>query len=361
MKRTVTANISGIVFYIEEDAFHELEAYLKRIREHLAEEEGIEEIMEDIEARLAELFKERTGKSKEVITDQDVAEVIGIMGRPEDLYDKGEAEAEEEEADQAYAGPKNGPDKRVYRNPDDKLLGGVCSGISAYMGWDPLWLRLGFVLATLLVGTGPLLYIILWVIIPEARTRNEKLHMRGESINLDNLKRRMKEEGEELKDRFGRFKEEMKSEDVKGHGRQVGQRLKELFQGILYWLGKSAEKLGGGLLLLFALSFTIILFVGYAGGGDHFTFVHTPETNYTFNAFLAEHIQDSLHRTLFKSSFFLAIGIPMFAFFFYGSKILFGFQRRLRSFGPLLFILWIIGLLICLYIAAYWSSSYWAG
>ncbi len=356
MKRTVTANISGIVFHVEENAYRKLETYLKKLREHLSDEEGTEEILEDIEARIAELFKERTKGPKEVVTEADVDEVISIMGYPEDL--SGEEGSEEGGSPGEEQKSKEKQEKRVYRNPDDKVLGGVCSGISAYLGWDPLWLRLGFILATLLVGTGPLLYIILWVIIPEAHTRTEKLHMRGETVDLDNLKRRMKEEGEEIKDRFGRIKEEVQSEEVKGQGRKLGQRLKEVGQGILYWLGKGAEKIGGIFLIFFGLILGLIAFIALAGGGDHFIFLHSPEGDYTFHALLSGTIGNSIHLFAFKTAFGLTFGIPMFCFLYWGSKALIGSKHRLGWFGNFLLVLWLIGLVTCVYLGLYWDFGH---
>lgn len=358
MKRTVTANISGIVLHIEEDAYATLEAYLERIREHLAGEEGLEEIMEDVEARIVELFRENLGSTKEVVTEADVERTIEILGRPEAFGDADSPGADEEEEAKSEGEADHGPEKRIYRDPDDKVLGGVCSGISAYLGWDPLWLRLAFVVAVLAAGVGPIIYLVLWVIVPKARTRTEKLHMRGEAVNLDNLKKKVKEESEELKDRFGKFKKDMKSDEVKGKGKELGSKLKEVFQGIFYWIGKGFEKFGAALLLLLGVVFALVLFQAYGGGGDHFIFLHTAEKDYTFNETLNLFIKAPFHQLLFKIGFALFIAIPTFVFFYSGIKSLFEMNGRLRGIGPLLLILWLVGLLICLYTGAYWYGAH---
>lgn len=357
MKRTVTANISGIVLHIEEDAYKKLESYLQQIREHLAGDEGLEEIMEDIEGRIAELFRERLTKGKEVITEADVDRTVEILGRPEAFGDGEASEAEEASGTESEEEGRPGPEKRVYRNPDDKVLGGVCSGISAYLAWDPLWLRLAFVVAVLAAGFGPIIYLVLWVIVPKARTRSEKLHMRGEAVNLDNLKKKMKEESEGLKDRFGRFKKGMERDAFNRKGQAVSSKLKELFQGIFYWVGKSFEKIGGALLVLLGVVFALVLFQAYGGGGDHFIFLHTAEKAYTFNETLSLFIEAPLHQLLFKTGFALFIAIPMFVFFYSGIKTIFELNSRLRAAGPTLLILWLVGLLICLYAAAYWYGA----
>ena len=174
MKKTVTVNIGGTVFHIDEDAFELLHKYLETIKAHFHTSDGKDEITSDIEARIAELFTEKLKLGKQAISIEDVQEAIAIMGKPEE-FGGGEANAPKEEPFQhSYTYTK----RRVYRNPDDKVVGGVCSGISAYLDIDPLWIRLLFAVMFFGFGSGFLLYIILYIIIPEAKTTAEKLEMR---------------------------------------------------------------------------------------------------------------------------------------------------------------------------------------
>ena len=178
MNKTLTINISGIVFNIEEDAYENLKNYLAQIKRHFQNEEGCDEIVADIESRLAELLKSKTGASKQVLLNSDVEEAINVMGKPEDFGGEGQAE-EKTNTKTAYTGSTGR--RRVFRDPDNKVLGGVCSGIANYFDTDPLWIRLALVVMFFGFGSGFLLYIILWVIIPEAKTTAEKLEMRSVS------------------------------------------------------------------------------------------------------------------------------------------------------------------------------------
>src|SRR5689334_9884136 len=160
MNKTLTINLSGIVFHIDENAYDVFNAYIDSIRRHFASSEGKDEIMQDIEARIAEMFQLRVGENKQVITLRDVEEVTAAMGRPEQFGD------EEAEAAPDREAPIPGVKRRLFRSTDDEIIGGVCSGIAAYFGIDPVWLRLAFVLSVIFFGGGVLLYIILWIVIP---------------------------------------------------------------------------------------------------------------------------------------------------------------------------------------------------
>ena len=145
MKKTLTINISGIIFHIDEDAYDKLNAYLDTLKRHFTKTQGKEEIISDIEGRIAELLQERISDAKQVVTIDDVSEVISLMGEPWEF----ETEAEEEK--EASASPEDikGP-KRLYRDPDRKVIGGVAAGVAAYLNVDVLWVRLAFVLFTII-------------------------------------------------------------------------------------------------------------------------------------------------------------------------------------------------------------------
>jgi phage shock protein PspC (stress-responsive transcriptional regulator) len=189
MKKTITINLGGMVFHIDEDAFRLLEQYLKSVEEHYAGDTAAREILEDIESRMAELFSERAGSAKKVITRADAQEVINIMGYPEDFMeeDPGSAQTREERKERSHY-------RRIYRDPDNRILGGVCSGLGAYFNIDPLLFRLIFIGITLLGGAGVLLYLILWIVVPEAKTTAQKLEMRGKPVNVSNIGKKVKEE-----------------------------------------------------------------------------------------------------------------------------------------------------------------------
>ena len=194
MKRAISINLGGIVFNIDDDAYRELQAYLTQIESCFSDREESKEIMNDIEVRIAELFNEKLTDYKKVITSKDVNEIIGIMGSPEQF---GEPENESTYKQRERFGPSGY--RRMYRDPDNRILGGVCSGMSAYWQIDPLILRILFVIAFLGFGTGLIIYIILWIVLPEAKTKAQKLEMMGEKVNVSNIGKAFKEEFNNVK------------------------------------------------------------------------------------------------------------------------------------------------------------------
>ena len=182
MKKTLTVNLGGTVFHIDEDAYCLLDNYLSNLKIHFRKEAGADEIIDDIERRISELFAEKLTAGSQVITITDVEEVIARMGKPEDM------EAENDSEPSIGNATRTTIHRRLYRNPDDKLLGGVISGMAAYLGWDVTLLRL-LLLVVLICGVGTLIpvYIVCWLVIPEARTAAEKLSMRGEAVTVENI------------------------------------------------------------------------------------------------------------------------------------------------------------------------------
>jgi len=186
MKRTLSINLGGLVFNIDEDAYQELKKYLEKLKQHFSSQSGGMEIIHDIEIRMAELFRTRMGTYREVVTITDVQEVIKTLGYPEDMY---------EEA--PYSEPLRKRRARLYRDSDDRILGGVCSGIAAYFGTNPWIIRAIFIVAFFVVFGG-IIYLILWMVVPMAQTVAEKLEMRGEPVNLRNIKDSVKSEVENI-------------------------------------------------------------------------------------------------------------------------------------------------------------------
>lgn len=183
MKKTLTVNLGGTVYNIDEDAYTLLDSYLNNLRYHFRKNPEGEEIVRDMENRIAELFDECVSGGSRVVTVENVEAIIARMGKPEELNDAEEDVAEEK------------PDKdekvvrHLFRNPDDKVLGGVASGIAAYLGWDVVPLRLLLIVAGCFFQWLLLVYLAAWIIIPLARTATEKLQMRGEPVNMENIGR----------------------------------------------------------------------------------------------------------------------------------------------------------------------------
>ncbi|MBN2616570.1 MAG: PspC domain-containing protein [Bacteroidales bacterium] len=190
MKKTVNINLNGIGFTLDEDAYDVLEEYLNSINAHFKNKEGGAEIIKDIEARIAELFQQLTAAGKQVLDVADVNNVKEQLGKPSDFDE--EEPIHEEEFTRSF--------KRLYRDPMDRIIGGVCSGLGAYFHVDPVWVRILFVIATL-SGVSPLVYLILWIIMPPARTASDRLEMRGEPVNISNIEKVIREEFNGIRDR----------------------------------------------------------------------------------------------------------------------------------------------------------------
>lgn len=234
MKKTFTANLNGIVFHIEEDAYDQLQRYLANIRAKFSGSAEAEEIMADIENRIAELFTERL-QGRQAITMADVDHVKQVMGQPEDYVDD-EAGTATDGGGYSRSFRTNGKHKRLFRNTDDRWIGGVLSGVAAYFGHNPLWYRIAFILV-LVGGWGSpvLLYLLMWILVPEASTAAEKLEMHGEPVTVDNIKRMFEEGAErmarEAKEMGGKYKEQGYR---MAHGtRSLGYRLLDISGKVL--------------------------------------------------------------------------------------------------------------------------------
>lgn len=199
MNKIYNINLGGYPFTIDDDAYEVLSRYLKTISGHFAASEGCEDIISDIESRIAELFNEHL-QGQPIVSMHQVDKMISIMGTPEefgaggfseDIHDK----QTDESSDSTY---RTG--KRMFRDPDASIIGGVCSGIAAYVGiTDPVWVRIAFALS-FFTGFGVIAYVILWIAIPEAKTAADKLSMKGKKINVSNIARMVEDEINNLGD-----------------------------------------------------------------------------------------------------------------------------------------------------------------
>ncbi len=219
MNKIFNINLGGYPFTIDDDAYQHLNWYLDTIKSHFSDSEGCEEIVGDIEVRMAELFTEQMNGQK-ILTRKDLDEVIKIMGSPQDFG--AAAESSEEFIDEPVKKKRKSKTRiktgrKLFRDNEDKVIGGVCSGISAYFGiQDPVWVRLIVAVLFFSGGVAIIPYIVLWIAIPAARTSGDRLSMRGEPVNVESI-------GKMIEDEMHSF-----SETVSEFGREFGSKKKRI-------------------------------------------------------------------------------------------------------------------------------------
>ncbi|MDH3650577.1 MAG: PspC domain-containing protein [Saprospiraceae bacterium] len=206
MNRTENINLGGYPFTIDVEAFSHLEEYLQKIHDHFSGSEGFEDIIDDIETRMAELLQSRL-KSKSIVIQEDVDYAISVMGMPEDFGAEDViGKAFHRKHSSTY---KTG--KRLFRDPEDKVIGGVCSGLAAYFGVaEPLWIRIGFGLIGFFGGIGVPLYLLMWALVSEAKTPKDFLAMRGEPINVNNIAKIVNEQVDQISDHLSEIGQDWK-------------------------------------------------------------------------------------------------------------------------------------------------------
>jgi len=198
MKRTFTINISGTVFHIEEDAYEVLQKYLVTLKNHFGDSEEGKEIESDIEARIAEIFAEKSTGGKNAVTLEWVNAVMITMGTPESITE--EMGDEEPLAGQAKR------KRRLYRDPQETVIGGVCGGLAAFFNMDPVIMRIIFVVLTFITtGVGVLAYLILWIAVPKAVNTAQRLEMRGEEVSVKNIEKFIQDEANAVKESYNKF------------------------------------------------------------------------------------------------------------------------------------------------------------
>ena len=354
MNKTITSNIAGYVFHIDENAFDKLDAYLNTIRSYFKDSQGKDDIIADIEARLAEMLQERIGDAKQVVTLDDVNHVIQIMGRPEAFLEDDSDTAE-------WAGQKSVPrsetTRRLFRDPDNRVIGGVCAGVSNYLGLDdPIWLRLALVISFFFFGTGFLLYLILWIIMPEAVTTADKLQMRGENVTVSNIEKKVNEELETVKNKWN---------DLNGNNR-TARKVGNAFHRAITLIGSLITML---LNFLSKIIGFVLLFTGIIGFLAMLTIplglptmISVGNDGVVSSAIVPDIMYNMVGGSGTMSFAMIAgmlvWGIPLLFIAFIGSKLLFRYKGLNKSISLTLMGLWIIGIVMSLTVATTIASDF---
>ncbi len=341
MNKTININLGGIFFHIDEIAYQKLKRYLDSIRRSLSDDpQGRDEIINDIELRIGELLSERVKDARQVVNENNIDEVTKIMGKPEDYL------VDEEIFEDEPVYRKRTTSKKLFRDGDDKFLGGVCSGLAHYIGMESIWMRIIWLVIAFGFGVGFFIYPLLWILIPVAETTTEKLQMKGEPVNISNIEKKIRKEfsdvSENIKDGVNNVADKVKKNDIQNRAKSGFQELIDVFAKILSVIFNVFGKFIGAILILIAASTIIGLIIGalslgsieILGFGEEF--IEYP--NFFFDSILPPWLL-----TLFA---FFAIGVPFIILFLLGLKIL---SSNVKSFSTTtklsLLGIWIVSLL----------------
>jgi phage shock protein PspC (stress-responsive transcriptional regulator) len=339
MNKTISINLGGFFFHIDEDAYQKLSRYFDAVKRSLAPD-GRDEIMKDIESRIAELFQERIKNDKQVVGLTEIEEVISIMGQPEDY--KIDDEKTSYQSSSSSSTNFYYPSKRLYRDKENGMLGGVMAGLGHYLGIDTLWLRIFMVILFFGFGTGLFVYIVLWILVPEAITTTQKLEMKGQPITISNIEKKVKEGFDDITSKISSIDHEKITNSAKTGASKIGSSIEEVITTIF----KVFAKIIGS----FILFFSAIALLGIIITSIIMIFSSTMPENYILN-----HIQTpiGLETPLWAQGilFLLGFGIPLFFLFILGLKLMVNNVKSIGNYVKYsLLAVWIItvGILITL-------------
>ncbi len=321
MNKTVTINISGIIFHIDEDAYKSLSTYLNTIKLKFSNNQSSSEILADIESRIAELLSQKISNSKQVILLNDVNSVMETLGKPEDF-------ADDEQINYTESNHFNQPEikRRLFRDKDNNIFGGVCSGISAYLDVDLVWIRLAMVLLVFFGGLSLWVYIILWIVMPEAKTTADKLAMKGKPITIDNISASVKNEFETLGNKYGK-----------------GQQAKRMGESFTRGASNAVNTVGNiikraiGLFIVFVAGTFLIGYISTLFG------VSVIGENENFNNWKNSIFSNGTDYSFAVIAFIIVVGIPVFMLLYAGIKLLLNIQYKNKWLNITMGIIWVVG------------------
>jgi len=371
MNKTININLGGFFFHIDEVAYSKLRRYLDSISKSLSDDpQGKNEIIADIEARISELLSEKITDARQVVNEGDIEEIITIMGQPEDYSD-----TENANTDSGYSYSRNSTSgKKLFRDGDDKFLGGVAAGIAHYWNYDPIWIRLMFLIITFAgFGSGFLVYIVLWILLPEAKTTAEKLQMEGEDVNIDNIEKKIRDEFTAMSDKVRNVAGDV-SDKIKNGANEISDKFsstdfraknskkRSSFQDFLDALGKIVlvffkviSKFIGVLLIFVAAAVILSLIIGVFSVGS-LELLNVDGDFLQYQTFFYDSVMPKWLLTIFL---FLLIGIPFLILFILGLRILSSNVKQFTKPTSLTLLgIWIVALLAMIFTGLEFGSSH---
>ncbi|HPM12809.1 MAG TPA: PspC domain-containing protein [Bacteroidales bacterium] len=320
MKKTVTINVHGSMFHIDEDAYFMLQEYLHTLEKHFNVDDSAHEIMSDIEARISELIQMKIKRPEQVVTISDVQEIIKIMGTPEDFGIHTDTSTSSSKFDE------NQKFKRLYRDDDGRIFGGVCAGMAYYFAVDVVLIRILFILSFFIAG--PLLYLAAWIIIPKAVTTSQKVEMRGEKIDVESIKARFKQGFNDVKQTSTQF---------------VRQTWKDnKVSAFFIELSSSMLRAVLTITLLIIIAICVALFAGVSFSWIDMTSFAAifPQGVDTFVQYL---FSDATQSNLVFLGGVILISLPILLLFWGIFSLLLGFKKNTKLWGYIVFVIWFSG------------------
>ncbi len=330
MKKTIKISLQGTIFYIDEDAYTLLQQYLTEIGDFFKSREEAGEIIQDIETRIAEIFTERLEGKREVVSLPDVEYMISVLGRPAEIF---------EEQDEGSSGPQVTPQgkKRFFRDPDNAVLGGVCGGLGAYFNIDPVWFRILFILLALAYGSSLLIYLILWIVLPEARTSTQRLEMQGTPVNINNISKNLNNEINKVK------------KNIKDIPHTEGyRRTRNAIQDFFHVLGQIFLTILKIIAIIIGVVFIFTGLILITAIASMFFFHYSqflPDVTMNASYYLPDILKifaKPENIPYIIGSLLFTLGIPLIALVYAGIRIIFNIRTRNRVLGVTVFVLWLI-------------------
>lgn len=334
MKKTISINIKGLNFVIEEDAYELLHAYMNRLQLNLKGQKGANDIVEDIELRIAELCQQILSSKKQVVEKEDIESIIKTLGEPEDFIDDDNEKNENKNFTAEQHSSLN--QKHLYRDIDNAKIAGICAGLSNYFHVDPLVIRIVFLLFFLVGGFGFPLYIILWIVIPKTSSTIDRLKMQGKPITVDTVKEEIEQAAQRINSSSKSFADRLRKE------KDYSKRFSRLGKIITSIIGFGLIGIG-----IFCLIIFIILFFG----GLYFIPVISETSYLSINQIAELILSDS--NDIFYAWFgiFLSVFSAVIFFISNGTFILLNIKSKWTKISSLSLIgFGIIGTLICIYV-----------
>jgi len=346
MNKTVNINLGGMFFHIDEDAYQKLTRYFDAIKRSLSKSSGQEEIIKDIEMRVSELLTEKQKTEKHVVTLREVDEVISVMGQPEDYIIEEDGPTTNDNRD--FSAPRH--TKKLYRDKENGMIGGVATGLGHYFGIDAVWLKIMFLIFVFAgFGTGILAYIILWIVTPEAVTTSEKLEMTGEPVTISNIEKKVREEFDNVSGKIKNADYDKFGNQVKTGAEKIGSGLSDFIMTVF----KVFAKFLGVIMIMGGLTVLVLLFIGV------FTLGTSVSMDFPWQSFVEAGNFTDYPIWSFGLLMFLAVGIPFFFMTLLGFKLL---APKMNSIGNIakytLLALWLIAVSIAISIGIKQATAF---